>query len=318
MAAVWVYAEAESGAPTPETLECLIKARSLTGDVQAVALGPGSTATADGLGEYGATVVRASDDEVYADFLAEPTAYVLRQLIGEHAPDLVLFPTSYDARDVAGRLQALLGTALVANVTDVLSLARVRCEPTGGTKLAEVEMDGPTPRLVLVRPKSFPAEPCSGTATVELVTTEIPARLRRTRRVARHVGEVAGVKLDEATVIVSAGRGVKGPEGVELLEGLAAAFDNAAVAGSRAAIDAGWMPLSHQIGQTGTTVSPEVYIACGISGAFQHLVGMRGSRRIVAVNKDPEAPIFEFADLGIVGDLFKVVPKLTEALRTRS
>jgi len=317
MAGVWVFAEIESSAPTPATLECLTRSRSLGGDVAAIALGPGAIASADTLGDYGATIVWASDDEVFSEFLAEPAAHVIAGLIAEHDPELLLFPTSYDTRDIAGRLHAALGGALVANATDLVSTTLVKCEPCGGTKLAEVELAGPTPRFVLVRPKSFPAEACGGTATVHAVAADVPERLCRTRRIARHEEESSGVKLDEAAVVVSGGRGVKGPEGVELLEALAAAFDSAAVGGSRAAVDAGWMPLNHQVGQTGTTVSPEVYLACGISGAFQHLVGMKASKRIVAVNKDPEAPIFQFADLGIVGDLFKVVPKLTEEIESR-
>jgi electron transfer flavoprotein alpha subunit len=317
MAVIWVYAELDQGRPTAGTLECLTKARSLADQVDAVVLAPGASTTGELLGAYGAHTVYASDDPVYAECLARPAAHVLAALVAEHRPSMVLFPASYDTRDVAGRVQVKLGTTLMANVTEVLSLTRARCEPCGGTKIAEIELGGGEPKLLLVRPKSFLAEPCGGTATVVAVPAEVPDELRTVRRLERHADPVAGVKLDEATVVVSGGRGMKEAANFELLETLASALGDTAVGASRAAVDAGWRPLSSQVGQTGTSVSPEVYIACGISGAFQHLVGMKGSKRIVAINKDPEAPIFQFCDLGVVGDVFKVVPALTQAIQSR-
>ena len=333
MATIWVYAELDerqpTPTPTPATLECLTKARSLADRVEAVALGPRASETAAALGAYGAAAVYASDDPVFAGCLARPAAHVLAGLAREHRPSMIVFPTSYDTRDVAARLQVKLGTALMANATDILSLTRARCEPAGATKVAEIELGGPDPKLVLVRPKSFVAEPCGPpvaaapaatdgrAATVIPVPADVPDELRTARRVERRRGPAAGVRLDEAAVVVSGGRGMKEAANFELLEQLATAIGGAAVGASRAAVDAGWMPLSAQVGQTGTTVSPEVYIACGISGAFQHQVGMKGSRHVVAINKDPEALIFQFCDLGIVGDLFKVVPALIEELRTR-
>lgn len=317
MPSVYVYAEIDAGVPTSATLECLTRARSLADQVCAIALGPGATAAAGVLGTYGATAVYASDDPVFSECLARPAAHVLAELIDEHRPNMILFPASYDSRDVAGRLQAKLGVTLVSNVTHVLSLARVCCESCGGTKTVEVELGGEDPKLVLVRPKSVPAEPCDGTATVFAVAVEMPAELCTARRVERHEKPASGVKLDQAAVVISGGRGMKGSDGFHLLESCASALGNSAVGASRAAVDAGWMPLSSQVGQTGMTVSPDVYIACGISGAFQHLVGMKGSKRIVAINKDPEAPIFQFCDLGIVGDVFKVVPALAQEIQRR-
>lgn len=320
MATIWVYADIDDAqappAPAQATFECLTKARALADRVEAVALGPGATGSAAALGAYGAAAVYASDDPVFAGHLARPAAHVLAGLALEHRPAMILFPTSYDTRDVAARLHAKLGTTLMANATDVVSLTRARCEPSGATKVAEVELGGPDPRLVLVRPKSFAAEPAAAgaPATVVPVAVDVPDELRTVRRVARHSAAAAGVRLDEAAVVVSGGRGMKEADNFALLERLAAAIGNAAVGASRAAVDAGWMPLSAQVGQTGTTVSPEVYIACGISGAFQHQVGMKDSRRVVAVNKDPEALVFQFCDLGIVGDLFKVVPALIDEI----
>jgi electron transfer flavoprotein alpha subunit len=170
---------------------------------------------------------------------------------------------------------------------------------------------------VLVRPKSFAAEPSGGTATVVPVQVQIPDELRVARRAERHEEAAAGPKLEEAKVVIAGGRGLQDPSNFALLDELAAAIGGAAVGGSRAVVDAGWVPYSYQIGQTGKTVRPEVYIAVGISGATQHIVGMKGSKRIVAINKDPDAPIFRMADLGIVGDALTVVPRLIQEIRSR-
>src|SRR5437899_2418671 len=166
MPKIWVYADVGPSGTSPVALELLTKARSLADIVEAVALGPGATLSAGALGEHGARTVYASDDPVFADTLGQPAAHVLTGLVAEHDPDLILFSTSYDARDVAGRLQAKLGSTLMSNATDVLSLDRARAEIMGGTKVVDVELGGENPKLVLVRPKSFAAEPSGGTATV--------------------------------------------------------------------------------------------------------------------------------------------------------
>ncbi len=238
-------------------------------------------------------------------------------LIEEHSPDLILFPASYDARDVAGRLQARIGSTLMANATDVLGPDKARTEILGGTKIVDVELKGPTPRLVIVRPQSFAAEPSGGTAEVVEVKADVPDELTTAERVERHEEAATGPQLESAKVVVAGGRGLGGPDAFEQLDKLAAAIGNAAVGASRAAVDAGWVPYSFQIGQTGKTVKPEVYICAGISGALQHMVGMKGAKRIVAITKDPDAPILKIADLGVVGDLFKVVPALTEEIEKR-
>ena len=317
MARVWVYAEIDGTGPSASALELLTKARDVGDPVEAVALGPGAREAAGTLGEYGATRVFASDDAVFADTVGQPAAHVLAGLVAEHSPDLLIFSTSYDARDVAGRLQAKTGSTLMSNATDVLAVDRARTEILGGTKVVDVELAGRAPRLVLVRPRSFAAEPSGGTAEVTPVSVDVPDELRTARRVERHEESSSGPKLEDAKVVIAGGRGLGGPERFSLLDELAAALGDAAVGASRAAVDAGWVPYSYQIGQTGKTVKPEVYLAVGISGATQHIVGMKGAKRIVAINKDADAPIFQFADLGVVGDLFEIVPTLTEEIRKR-
>jgi electron transfer flavoprotein alpha subunit len=316
VASVWVYAEMGPDGPTPASLELLAKARRL-GDVAAVALGPGASAAAIELGSHGATTVYASDDPVFTEYLAQPAAHAVHALVQQHAPDLILFPSTHDARDVAGRLQAKTGSTLMSNATDVVSPDAARTQIAGGTMNVDVALEGPTPRLVLVRPKSFQAEPSGGSAALVPIEVEIPEELRRARRVERHEEVSSGPKLEEARVVIAGGRGLQDPSNFPLLDELAAAIGNAAVGASRAVVDAGWVPYSYQVGQTGKTVKPDVYIAVGISGALQHIVGMKGAKRIVAINKDADAPIFKLADLGVVGDALKVLPELIAEINAR-
>jgi electron transfer flavoprotein alpha subunit len=317
MAKVWVYAEVEAGgAVAPTTLELLTKARSLPdATVEAVALGPGASEAVGTLGEFGATTVHASDDPVYDEYLAQPAVHALHSLIQRHQPNLILFATTYGSRDVAGRLQARTGSTLMSNASDVVDSEHAQTQIFGGTRIVDVTLAGPDPKLVLVRPKSFVAEPSGGSAQVEAVDIAIPDEAKRAHRVERHDEAAAGPKLEAAKVIISGGRGLQDPDNFKLLDDLASAIGGAAVGASRAVVDAGWVPYSYQIGQTGKTVKPEVYIAVGISGAIQHLVGMKESKRIVAINKDPDAPIFAYADLGVVGDALKILPKLAEEIR---
>ncbi|MGH2658496.1 MAG: electron transfer flavoprotein subunit alpha/FixB family protein [Actinomycetota bacterium] len=317
MPKVWVYADVGPGGVHASAFELLTKARSLADAVEAVALGPGASDAAAALGEYGARTVFARDDPAYGECLAQPSAHALVRLIEEHRPDMVLFATTYDSRDVAGRVQARTGSTLMSNVTDLLALDRAQTQIFGGSTLVDVELAGPAPKLVLVRPKSFPAEPSGGTAEVVPVKVEIPDDLTRARRVERHEEAASGPKLEEAKVVIAGGRGLQDPANFALLDELAAAIGGAAVGATRAVVDAGWVPYSHQVGQTGKTVKPDVYIAVGISGATQHIVGMKGAKRIVAINKDPDAPIFKLADLGVVGDALMVVPQLIEELKAR-
>ncbi|MGH2820207.1 MAG: electron transfer flavoprotein subunit alpha/FixB family protein [Actinomycetota bacterium] len=315
MAKIWVYAEVSDGSLDPAALEILTRAREL-GDAEAVALGPGAADAAKQLGEYGAQRVFASDDEVFTDFVAQPATHALHELIGEHNPDLLLFAMNYDSRDIAGRLSARTGATLMSNVVALPGVDVARTAVFGGTTFVDVKLEG-SPRLVLVRPKSFEPQPAGGEAEVVGVDVSIPEELKKSRRVARHEEEATGPKLEEAAVVISGGRGLQDPSNFELLDQLAGALSGAAVGATRAVVDAGWVPYSYQIGQTGTTVKPNVYLAFGISGATQHMVGMKGAKKIVAVNKDEDAPIFQIADLGIVGDALKILPRLIEEVKAR-
>jgi electron transfer flavoprotein alpha subunit len=317
MPKTWVFAEMTAGGKVESgALELLTKARSMDGDVEAVMLGPGATEAAAQLGEYGATTVFASDDPVYTDFVAQPAAEALYQLCQQHSPDAILFSMTYDSRDIAGRLSAKTGSPLMSNVTDIFSTGKARTAIFGGTTFVDVELQG-APSLLVFRPKSFVPEPAGGSAQVVSVDLEIPDSAKKAKRVERHEEEASGPKLEDAPVIIAGGRGLGEADNFKLLDELAAAIGNAAVGATRAVVDAGWVPYAMQIGQTGKTVKPGVYIAVGISGATQHIVGMKGAKKIIAINKDEDAPIFQIADLGIVGDALKILPQVTEEVKAR-
>ena len=319
MPGIWVYAEvASDGKVETGALENLTKARDLGTEVAAVAFGPGATAAADRLGEFGAQTLYASDDQAYADFIAQPAAFALHELVKEHQPELILFSPTYDSRDLAGRLSAKTGSTLMSNATDLIGPDYAQTQIFGGSQIVDVTLQGPDPKLVIVRPKSFQAEPSGGgPATVVPVEATIPEEAKKARRVDRQEQATAGPKMEEARVVIAGGRGLQDAANFKLLEELAGAIGGAAVGASRAVVDAGWVPYAMQIGQTGKTVGPEVYIAVGISGAIQHLVGMKTSKRIIAINKDKDAPIFQYADLGIVGDALKLLPEITAAINDR-
>ena len=317
MPRIWVYAEVTPhGVVDGTALELLTRARSLGGDVAAVVLGPGASQAAATLGRYGASTVYLSDAAVFEDFVAQPAAEVLYRLVTEHSPDLLMFATNYDSRDIAGRLSARTGATLMSNATGIGALDRAQTAISGGSLIVEVALRGPF-RIVLVRPKSFAAEAGGGVADVVRVEDDIPSELQQAKRVERHEQETEGPKLEDAGVVVAGGRGLQEPENFKLLDELASLLDDCAVGATRAVVDAGWVPYAYQIGQTGKTVKPGVYIAAGISGATQHLVGMKGAKRIVAINKDEDAPIFEIADLGVVGDAPKVLEQLIQEVKGR-
>ncbi|HVL64305.1 MAG TPA: electron transfer flavoprotein subunit alpha/FixB family protein [Actinomycetota bacterium] len=316
MADILVYAEVGSdGSADTTALELLTKAREL-GSVDAVALGPGASSIAEKLGEHGAGKVFVNDDDVFADYVAQPAAEALAQLVQQEQPQLVLFATNYESRDVAGRLSAKLGATLMSNATGLVDLDTAQTAIFGGSTIVDVKLEG-SPKIVLVRPKSFVPEPSGGSASVEQLSVEISDDLKKAKRIERHEEAASGPRLDQAAVVISGGRGLQEPDNFKLLDELADAIGGAAVGATRAVVDAGWVPYSYQIGQTGITVKPGVYLAFGISGATQHIVGMKGSKRIIAVNKDEEAPIFQLADLGVVGDALKVLPQLIEEVKSR-
>ena len=316
---IWVYAEASEGKVATTTLELLTKARSLADTVECVLGGDAADVAAE-LGEHGATTVLATGD-LSGRLQGVPVAAAIAAAVeAGNGPDAIFFGTSYDGRDVAARLSVKLDRTVITNNTDVEvdGGAIVTTEPVfGGTQLVKTKFTGPGPHLVLVRPKSFAAEPAGGgPAAVEALA--VPDTGATGTAVVTNVfkEERSGPSLDDADIVVSGGRGLGESEKYGMIEDLAKAL-NAAPGASRAIVDAGWVPYSYQVGQTGKVVKPNVYIAAGISGATQHMVGMKGSKNIIAINKDAEAPIFGVADLGIIGDVHKVLPALLEALQAR-
>jgi electron transfer flavoprotein alpha subunit len=229
-------------------------------------------------------------------------------------------PATYEGRDVAARLSVKLDRPVLTNVvglTETDGSLTSQHAIFGGQQVVTARFTGEGPALFVIRAKSFAAEPSGGAAAaVQAAPAGELGATNAASVVARHVEERSGPKLDEADVVVSGGRGLGEADSYALIEELAGLLHGAAGA-SRAIVDAGWVPYSHQVGQTGKTVKPNLYLACGISGATQHLVGMKNSKHIVAINKDQDAPIFSVADLGIVGDVHKVVPALIEALKAR-
>ena len=316
----WVFAEAAEGKVASITLELLTKARELGGTVEAFYGGGDAEAVAETLGKYGAAKVYAADPG--DSLLGAPVAAAMAaQIEGGNKPDLVLFGQTYDGRDVAGRLSAKLDKPALTNGIDVSADGdKVTVENAifGGNTLVKTSFAGDGPFIALFRPKSFAAEEGGG-ASAEVVKVDVPdtGLAGQTKVLDRHVEEHTGPKLDEAEVVVSGGRGLGSAEKYDMIEQLAKLLKGAPGA-SRAIVDAGWVPYAYQVGQTGKVVKPNVYIAAGISGATQHLVGMKGAKNIIAINKDKDAPIFSVADLGVVGDVHKVVPKLIEALQARS
>ncbi|MCU1344248.1 MAG: etfA [Acidimicrobiia bacterium] len=317
---VWVYVEQVEGKPTTLSLELLTKARSLgAGSVEAVVGGDASAISAT-LGAYGASKVLATGD-LGGKLPGVAVASAMAQAISAGtAPELILFGQTYEARDVAARLSVKLDKTVLTNNNDITvdgdSIA-VTTAIFGGNTLITTKFTGGSPALAMFRPKNFAAEE-GGAAAGEVVALTVPdlGAAGGATVTATHVEETSGPKLDEADIVVSGGRGLGEASKYAMIEELAKLLKGAPGA-SRAIVDAGWVPYSYQVGQTGKVVKPNVYIAAGISGATQHMVGMKGAKNIIAINKDKEAPIFSVADLGIVGDVHKVLPKLIEALKAR-
>ena len=316
MAEVLVLVEHADGALKKISAELITAARKL-GEPAAVVIGkPGTAAPlTDGLKEAGAAKIYVAESDDAENYLITPYVDVLASLAESAAPAGVLLAASADGKEIGGRLAARIGSGLLVDVVEVKEGGMGVHSIFGGAFTVEAEVTGDTP-VITVRPGAIEAEPAAGAG--EVVNVEVPAQAENATKITSRQPAVAGDRpeLTEATVVVSGGRGVGSAENFSVVEALADSL-GAAVGASRAAVDSGYYPGQFQVGQTGKTVSPQLYIALGISGAIQHRAGMQTSKTIIAVNKDEEAPIFEIADLGIVGDLFKVAPQLTEAVKAR-
>jgi electron transfer flavoprotein alpha subunit len=315
---LWVHAEVADGKISRATLEMLSRA-SVLGTAEAVLLGPAPADAVAMLAGHGASKVYRADDPVYGECLTLPAVETIAALIAAHRPRVMLFASSYGGRDIAAALSAKLDCGAITDVGD-LALNSGALEATvpalGGSYQNTSTLTGAGTKLVLVRPKAFELKPNAKPAAVENVAAPRGDAVRRIRVSERVSAQREGPQIEDSRVIVSGGRGLKGPEHFAMLQELAGLLGGA-VGATRAAVDAAWVPYALQVGQTGKTVKPDLYVACGISGAIQHLAGMKGSKTIVAINTDGDAPIFQVADLGVVGDVFKVVPQLIEELKKR-
>ena len=321
MANVLAFAEARGGELRKVAVEAVTAARSLAdrtgGEVHALLVGAsGIAGQAEQLGRFGADVVLIAEHEAFARYNPEATAALAAELLraGYRAG---LFSSSAQGRDLAPRVAAKLGVPLAADATSLRldGTNIVVTHPVNTGKITATLALAGSPAIVSLRPNTFTPSENGRAAKVDRVTPVGDPSASRVVVTELHQGRGAKLDLSEAPIIVSGGRGLKSPENFKLVEELADAFGNAAVGCTRAVTDEGWRPHSDQIGQTGRVVSPELYVAVGISGAIQHLAGMRTARTIVAINKDKDAPIFRIADYGIVGDVFEVVPALTRAVR---
>ena len=319
MPTIVTFAEHRDGKLRRPSLEAVAEARRLAeplkASVQAVLVGSGIEGLAPELGAHGAEVVHLFDQPELAAYATEPYARALGQVVAAEKPAAVLVPFTAMGRDLAPRVAARVGAGLAS---DCVALAvkdgrlEARRPVYAGKAYATVRWEG-EPQMATLRPNVFALGTADASRKPEVrkQTVDTSARAKVT---AVHATASGKVELTEAQIIVSGGRGLKGPENFHLVESLAAAL-GAAVGASRAVVDAGWVDHQYQVGQTGKTVSPTLYVACGISGAIQHLAGMSSSKYIVAINEDADAPIFKVANYGIVGDVFELLPKLTEATK---
>jgi electron transfer flavoprotein alpha subunit len=315
MASILVLVEHEAGNLKKVTAQMLTKAREL-GEPAAVLVGEGSAAATEALARYGAKTVYTATGEGWTNQLTQPLVDALEAAADRAEPAAVLVAATPGGKDAAVRLAARKGWGVLADVVDLDGDLVATQNVFGGATIVHSRVTAGTPVLT-IKPNAFPVEESPTEPEVVdlgLVRQAGPAEVRMTE----HVVEERGGRPDvaEAEIVVSGGRGLQDPSNFALVEALADAL-GAAVGASRAAVDAGWYPHQHQVGQTGKTVSPQLYVAVGISGAIQHRAGMQTSKTIVAINKDAEAPIFSISDFGVVGDLFRVVPRLTEEVVKR-
>jgi electron transfer flavoprotein alpha subunit len=320
---ILVFIETRDGGIKKGSLEALSEAKrrgaELGWDVVATFAGAVPDATAAEIFPYGASKAYVMENPVLAAYSSQGFTRALTSLVGELKPSAMFFSATAMGRDLAPRVAAALGVSLASDCTK-LTVKDGRLEFTrpifAGKALLTLTLKG-SPAVATLRPNIFPPETAVASASGAIIRkpADIPEGFVRGKVVEVLREPAAEIDVTEAGCIVSGGRGLKGPEAFALLKELAALLPRAAVGASRAAVDSGWIGHQHQVGQTGKTVSPDLYIACGVSGAIQHLAGMSGSKFVAAVNKDPEAPIFKVADYGIVGDLFVVIPHLIEELK---
>ncbi|MFD0342212.1 electron transfer flavoprotein subunit alpha/FixB family protein [Streptomyces sp. NPDC127117] len=318
MAEVLVFVDHVDGAVRKPTLELLTLARRI-GEPVALAVGAGAAGTAAVLAEHGAVRVLTAEAAEFADYLVVPKVDALQAAYAVVSPVAVLVPSSAEGKEIAARLAVRIGSGLITDAVDLEAgeqgpVATQAVFAASFTTRSRVSRGTP---VITVKPNSAPVEAAPAAGAVEVVAVEFSEQATGTKVTARTPRESTGrPELTEAAIVVSGGRGVNGAENFALIEALADSL-GAAVGASRAAVDAGWYPHSNQVGQTGKSVSPQLYIASGISGAIQHRAGMQTSKTIVAINKDAEAPIFDLVDYGVVGDLFQVVPQLTDEVKSR-
>ncbi|MCT2544625.1 electron transfer flavoprotein subunit alpha/FixB family protein [Streptomyces atratus] len=318
MAEVLVFVDHVDGAVRKPTLELLTLARRI-GEPVALAVGAGAAGTAGVLAGHGAVRVLTAQDAEFADYLVVPKVDALQAAYEAVSPVAVLVPSSAEGKEIAARLAVRIGSGLITDAVDLEAgeqgpVATQAVFAASFTTRSRVSRGTP---VITVKPNSAPVEAAGAAGAVESLAVTFSGQATGTRVVARTPRESTGrPELTEAAIVVSGGRGVNGAENFALIEALADSL-GAAVGASRAAVDAGWYPHSNQVGQTGKSVSPQLYIASGISGAIQHRAGMQTSKTIVAINKDAEAPIFDLVDYGVVGDLFQVVPQLTDEVKSR-
>jgi electron transfer flavoprotein alpha subunit len=315
---IWVLIELDNGKAVRSSLEVLGKAAQL-GRAEAIVLGAAAAQVAPTLGAYGAEKVYAHADSAYDTYLTLPTVETLSNLLKQHQPALLMMATTYDLRDIAARLNVRNNMGLITDATDLTfegGSLKVTV-PWGGENVVTATHPQQGTGIVLTRPKAFALQRYEGrTAEVEVLNVSMSAEAQTIKVLDNVVVESTGPALEDASIVVSGGRGLSKPENYHYIEELATALGGAAGA-TRAIVDAGWLPYSYQVGQTGKTVKPTLYIAAGISGAIQHLAGMKGSKYIVAINKDEHAPIFSIADYGVIGDALSILPKLTEEIKRR-
>jgi electron transfer flavoprotein alpha subunit len=321
---IWVYVQHRSGVVAPVSWQLLGVARQMAREIDvpvgAALLGHGVDHLAREAIEFGADTVYQIDDPLLADYRTHPYAHGMSELIRRHKPEVVLYGSTVQGRDVAGAVATMVRTGLAADATELsieanAHLLHASRPDFGGKLMSTILCKRHRPQMATCRSGVFPIPPRDPSHVGEVVREELGLRAEDiATEVIEFVPEARHVDLTNSDIIISGGRGLGGPKAFDLLFELAETIDGV-VGASRAAVMAGWIPYQHQVGQTGQTVRPRIYLACGISGAIQHLVGMQESDIIIAINTDPEAPILKVADYAVVGDMFQIIPALSRKLK---